>query len=142
MNEVFADSGYWIALLNPDDALHSRALQLSNNMGERQIVTSEMVLVEVLNHVSRSGGPIRMAAADMVDQIWNDPDVEIVRQTSQQFNSALGRYVSRLDQRWSVTDCASFLLMEERGILEALAHDRDFEQAGFVALLRNESLTP
>ena len=31
---------------------------------------------------------------------------------------------------------ASFLLMEGRGICEALTHDRNFEQAGFVALLR------
>ena len=46
-------------------------------------------------------------------------------------------YSFRQDQSWSLTDCASFLVMEERGITEALAHDRDFEQAGFTALLRN-----
>ena len=46
------------------------------------------------------------------------------------------RYASRSDQRWSLTDCASFLVMEERNISEALAYDRDFEQAGFSALLR------
>ena len=40
------------------------------------------------------------------------------------------------DQRWSLTDCSSFLLMEQRGISEALAYDRDFEQAGFIPLLR------
>ena len=45
-------------------------------------------------------------------------------------------YADRLDQRWSVTDCSSFLIMEERGITDALAYDRDFEQAGFRALLR------
>jgi predicted nucleic acid-binding protein len=28
------------------------------------------------------------------------------------------------------------MVMEERGITDALAHDRDFEQAGFTALLR------
>ncbi len=39
-----------------------------------------------------------------------------------------------------LTDCASFLVMEKRGIAEALAYDRDFEQAGFVALLRDASL--
>ena len=40
------------------------------------------------------------------------------------------------DQTWSLTDCASFLVMEERNITEALAYDPDFEQAGFTALLR------
>ena len=28
--------------------------------------------------------------------------------------------------------------MEERGLTEALAYDRDFEQAGFIALLRGD----
>ena len=46
------------------------------------------------------------------------------------------RYASRSDQSWSLTDCASFLVMEERNITDALAYDRDFEQAGFRALLR------
>ena len=50
--------------------------------------------------------------------------------------AAVERYSQRIDQRWSVTDCASFLIMEERGITDALAHDRDFVQAGFRALLR------
>ena len=44
-----------------------------------------------------------------------------------------------MDQHWSLTDCASFIVMEERGISEALAYDRDFEQAGFTALLRHEA---
>ena len=39
---------------------------------------------------------------------------------------------------WNVTDCASFLIMEERGITKALTHDRDFVQAGFLALLRED----
>jgi predicted nucleic acid-binding protein len=38
-------------------------------------------------------------------------------------------------QRWGLTDCASFLIMEEKGITEALSADRDFQQAGFNALL-------
>ena len=57
--------------------------------------------------------------------------------TSADFRTALERYASRSDQTWGLTDCLSFLVMEERGITEALAHDRDFEQAGFTALLRD-----
>ena len=51
--------------------------------------------------------------------------------------AALERYADRLDQDWSLTDCASFLTMEARGIQEALAYDSDFVQAGFTALLRD-----
>ena len=72
----------------------------------------------------------------MVRELENNPNVEIVAQTDMQFRAAVERYASRGDQRWSLTDCASFLVMEERDITEALAYDRDFEQAGFIALLR------
>ena len=66
-----------------------------------------------------------------------DPNVEVVPQTSIQFQATLERYLTRLDQSWSVVDCASFLVMETRQIQEALAFDRHFEQAGFKALLRS-----
>ena len=92
--------------------------------------------------MSRGGEYLRSLAVQMVRELEDNPDVEIVPQTDTQFRTAVERYASRSDQRWSLTDCASFLLMEEQGITEALAYDRDFKQAGFVALLRDESLTP
>ena len=72
----------------------------------------------------------------MVRNLEARPDVEIVPQTEAQFRAAVERYAGRPDQTWSLTDCASFLVMEQRNITEALAYDRDFEQAGFTALLR------
>lgn len=52
---VFVDAGYWIAMLNPEDVLHLRATLTAERLGSRRIVTSDMVLVEFLNHVSRFG---------------------------------------------------------------------------------------
>ena len=66
--------------------------------------------------------------------------VDVIPAGSGLFDAALKRYAQRPDQSWSLTDCSSFLAMEERGITEALAYDRDFERAGFSALLRH--LTP
>lgn len=51
------------------------------------------------------------------------------------FERALGRYGERLDKGWSLTDCQSMLVMEDRGIEEVLSADRHFIQAGFRALL-------
>ena len=137
MNEVFADAGYWIAMLNPKDDKHESAQRATKNLGERKIVTTEMVLVEVFAHVSKEGAFARSGAVKMLDGLRNDPNVEIVPQTHEQFEAAARRYAERLDQRWSLTDCASFLEMEKRAIFEALAHDCDFLRAGFVALMRN-----
>ncbi len=140
MSLVFADSGYWLALVDPQDALHLNALTLSLRYEEADIVTTQMVLVEVLTGLSGSGPHRRTSAARYVERLVNSSGVEVIPQTDAQFRESVERYAARADQRWSLTDCASFIVMEERGISGALAYDRDFEQAGFVALLRDESV--
>ena len=136
MSDVFADTGYWVAILDPRDPLHERATVITEALGARRLVTTHMVLAEVLNLMRRPGFGGRERAWQLVHRLEGDADVEIIAQTEGRFRAAVERYAARPDQRWSLTDCASFLLMEERGIGEALAHDRDFEQAGFSALLR------
>lgn len=136
MPTLFADSGYWIALWNPRDSLHQRALSIIDTLGSYAVVTTQMVLTEALDAMAGMGEFRRQFAAQMVQALEDNPGVEIVPQTDSQFRAALQRYASRSDQRWSLTDCASFLAMEERGLTQALAYDRDFQQAGFAALLR------
>lgn len=136
MSEVFADTGYWAALQDSRDRLHERALALTRGLEARRIVTTQMVLAEVLNMFGSRGERQRRLAGEVVERAERSLDVEIVPQTDEQFRAALERYTERPDQTWSLTDCASFIVMEERGITDAFAHDRDFEQAGFTALLR------
>ena len=136
MSEVFADAGYWIALVLPSDQLGERAEIVGSALGDMTIVTTQMVLIEVFNYAGRRGPQARLAAVNLWRQIENSAQVEILPVTDAQFRAAVERYATRLDQRWSLVDCASFIIMEERNIAHALAYDRDFEQAGFVALLR------
>ena len=137
MREIFADTGYWVALIRPRDQLHEVASRITDELPPHRIVTTEMILVELLNAMSKGGQQNRELASGMVTDIYNNANIEVVPQTSGQFRAAASRYADRLDQRWGVTDCASFLVMEQRGITEALAYDRDFQQAGFAALLRD-----
>jgi len=137
MKTVFADAGYWIAILNPADGLRAKAVNLSNALEPFHIVTSEMVFTEVLNSFSRRESAFRQAAAQFVKRSLDHPNIEVVPQTSHLFRQSLDRYERRADKAWSLTDCASFCLMQQRNILEALTHDRHFEQAGFIALLRS-----
>jgi predicted nucleic acid-binding protein len=135
MKTVFADTGYWVALLNPRDQLHGKARSVSATLGQTRIVTSEMVLDELL--ASLSAPPARATVISAVNSIASNPNVEVVPQTSLQFREAFDLYKTRTDKEWSLTDCASFNLMKERAITEALAHDEHFEQTGFAALLRS-----
>ena len=137
MNEVFADAGYWIALFHPRDHLHSKALTVSQNIKGRRIVTSQAVLTEFLNHFAAFGPQFRQKAVQVVESLKQSADVEIIVQTSEQFEAALVLYANRPDKEWGLTDCNSFLIMQKRGITEVLAHDEHFTQAGFVALLRS-----
>jgi len=107
-------------------------------MSEHQvsILTSEMVLVEFMNFFSRSDRCLRTRAANYVIHLRNSPDIEIILQSSEQFDRAVRFYIDRADQQRSLTDCRSFLLMTRLNIIDALAHDKRFEQAGFRALLR------
>jgi len=138
MKEVFPDTGYWLAVLRKRDPLHDRAMGVSRSLTGCRIVTSEMVLVELLNALGDSGVELRTTAANAVVRLRRDANVVVEPQTSTQFTSALARYQGRSDKNWSLTDCASFLIMEERNIGEALSHDRGFQQSGFKALLRGD----
>ena len=56
---------------------------------------------------------------------------------AKKWNQALDLYASRKDKEWGLVDCSSFVIMQERGITEALAHDHHFVQEGFVAVMRD-----
>ncbi len=138
MKVVFADSNYWVAIINPRDQLNQLAIRMTDDLGAVRIVTSEMVLVEVLNHFARGGPEARKSAVDLVVRLRNNPNVDAVPQTSPRFHAAMDRYTTRSDQSWGLVDCSSFIVMEDMGIRDALAHDLDFVQAGFNALLRSD----
>jgi len=135
MRRVFADTSYWIALVNPRDHIHAKAVSVTQQLSSAKILTSEMVLTEVLNSFS-DAGPLRQAVGGIVQRLRSNRDVIIVPQTSEQFESALRRYKQATDKSWSLTDCASFQVMEVERIQASLTHDQHFAQAGFEALLR------
>lgn len=136
MNEIFADAVYWVALLNTHDSLHPRASQISRSLRNTRIVTSDWVLTELLNDFASRRADQRVLASAMVEMLLEDAEVIVDRQTADSFQAALELYSSRPDKAWSMTDCASFLIMQRYGIDSALTYDHHFEQAGFKVLLR------
>lgn len=136
MQRVFADTGYWIGLFNDRDALYQIAAAASRKFKPSQVVTSEMVLTELLNNFSERGPYFRLAAATGIASLRELSEITIVPQTPELFARAFQRYQAMPDKGWSLTDCASFVIMEDERLTGALTHDHHFSQAGFQALLR------
>lgn len=139
MRQLFVDTAFHVALFNDADDLHRRAIRLSDELTQDlsiRFVTTESVLVEFLTFVRRAGPQSRLGAAGYVDALRTKPGVTILPQTPELFNAGLDLYRARPDKSYSMTDCMSMVVCQERGIGDVLTYDRDFEQEGFVAMLR------
>jgi predicted nucleic acid-binding protein len=132
VNAVFADTFFYLALLDDTEPGHRRALAESKI--SRLIVTTEFVLLELGNACARAEDHADFLA--LVAGMRASPRVKIIPLASELFNRGLARMRERSDKNWSLTDCISFVVMEAEGIREALTGDQHFEQAGFKALLK------
>ena len=137
MRAAFADADYWIATVDDQDRLHLQARTISRSLGGVHIVTTELVLTELLNHVAGAGPIARIKVAKFVRDLRLDPSVTVILQADISFEDALIRYERYRDKQWGLTDCASFVVMEQLVLTDALAYDHHFQQAGFRALLRD-----
>jgi hypothetical protein len=132
---ILLDTSYLIALFDARDGLHARAMAWSEAVNEPLLVT-EYVLWETVNAFSHPAD--RAKAHALVALVRAEPDYEVLKAGGEVFEAGLALHRARPDKGWSLTDCISFVVMQERGIRQALAFDQDFEQAGFEALLRRE----
>jgi uncharacterized protein len=133
MRHVLADTSFYVALLNVDDAKHAPAVAWTRNEGVTVVVT-EFVFVELGNYLcSREG---RELLPGLVRYLRNNPHTTVIPVSSHLVDTGLDLYSRRPDKEWSMTDCISFVVMREHGISEALTADHHFEQAGFKAFLR------
>jgi predicted nucleic acid-binding protein len=139
MIEIFADNSYLVAILRKSDSLRARALELTAELLPHiRIVTSDLVLVELLNYFSEHGPFARQRAFEMLTKLRSNPGYDILSVTGVTFEKAARLYQRAEDKSWSFTDCSSFVIMRERGIRDALTYDHHFQQAGFRALMRED----
>ena len=132
MTARFADTYYYLALLSENDAAHAGAAQASRSYRGR-VVTTAWVLAEVADAFAEPA--LRPSFLGLLEVLRGDPQVTIVPPTQEWFDRGIALYARRPDKAWSLTDCISFVVMEQMGLSEALTADRHFEQAGFVVLL-------
>jgi len=140
LNAIFADTGYFVALLSANDAHGPAAIEYAALVDEDRtlvLVTTDAVLVELLNFFSRYGHDARVAALKLVRLLLSGGASRVEPQTRELLNDGIALYAERGDKDWSVTDCISLVVMDRLEIDDALAYDHAFVQAGKNALLRS-----
>jgi predicted nucleic acid-binding protein len=93
--------------------------------------------MEVANALAKK--PARRYVTDYIRALEQSSDTTIVRLTTELLTRALDSYKQHHDKAWSLTDCLSFLVMQEHSLSEALTGDHHFEQAGFRPLFTGGS---
>jgi predicted nucleic acid-binding protein len=125
---LFVDTGYIIALINENDHYHRQALTLSEKYDSHRLVTTDAVLLEVGNALSRLA---RRQASLIIHHFQTADEVTLIPLNPTLFNTALHWYDKHQDKTWGLVDCVSFAVMAEMQLSQVLAFDRHFIQAGF-----------
>lgn len=133
MSERFADAFVFLAMLNRGDRMHAAAVRALEGSGD-PLVTTSWVLTELADGLCAARS--RAVFVALEQRLRMDHRVTIVSAEERLYQAGLELYRRRPDKDWSLTDCISFVVMRERGTVEALTGDRHFEQAGFIALLK------
>ncbi len=133
MRQVFADTFYYLALMNQDDAAHAKAVAASGSL-DCPTLTTAWVLTEVGD--AFAAPPQRRVFLNLLEDLESDPTCTVLPASESLFQSGVALYRRRPDKEWSLTDRVSFAAMREHGITEVLTEDHHFEQAGFTVLLK------
>ena len=129
---MLLDTSGLLCCLDADDARHADAIKLYDAATRRlthNYILAEFIALTQARRLPREPS-LRFAAA-----VVADAEVEVVWVDSTLHDAAMRLLESQLDKAYSVCDAVSFLLMQQRGMVEALTTDRHFEQAGFGRLL-------
>ena len=129
---MLLDTSGLMCLLDLRDFRHALALNFYDSAPRR--LTHNYVLAELTALASVRGVP-RGAALDFVADLQDDSDVEVVWVGESLHRQALNLLRARQDKTWSLCDAVSMLLMQQRGLTDALTTDHHFEQAGLRRLL-------
>jgi predicted nucleic acid-binding protein len=132
LQDTFADTVFWVALVVRADQFHTRARAWSQAVTGR-LVTTDAVLTETANTLGRPEW--RRHAVALIDHILARADVEVVRTPPDLWARGWEFYRQRPDKGWGLTDCLSFVVMNDMGLNDALTADDHFRQAGFRAVL-------
>jgi len=112
MKQIFADTFYWVALINPQDNWHQRAREVTSSLKNVKLVTTDEVLVELLNFMSVRGANRKRRTVEFIDDLLQNPRLQVIPQNRESFLQGFELYRRRPDKEYSLTDCISMTFID------------------------------
>lgn len=133
MNEVFADTSGWANYFVRTEPFHTTAKNLMREWHTNgvRVVTTNYVLLELVALFTSPLRIPRIKQIKVIETIKAASWITIVHVDRTLDDEAWQLLKKRQDKNWSLVDCASFVVLQHRGITESLTTDPHFEQAGF-----------
>lgn len=134
--EVFVDTSGFFALLCTKDPAHAEAKRRMQAFAKarRRMVTTDGVLDETFSLLKARG--LRHLCATFWRMVEGSRSLRVEWTQPARFAQAAEFFLKQIDQDYSLTDCVSFLVMQEHALADALTTDHHFQIAGFRALLK------
>jgi predicted nucleic acid-binding protein len=131
MDRLFIDTAGWMAMADAKDPLFKKSVQFRDRSLDdgTVLVTTNFVLDETLTLIRMRLGI--EAAEKWWGIVSESPRCLVEWISSERFEKALHLFFRWRDQKFSFTDCTSFVLMRELNIKHALTSDKHFVIAGF-----------
>ena len=139
-DRIFIDTSGFYALLVSNDIHHHKAVKVLKELTSKscEFITTDYILDEsvTLLRARRVTGQI----ARLFEIVDDSSYVSLEWVGPERFERARMYFAQYTEHDFSFTDCTSFVLMRELGIHSALTGDKHFNEAGFTAILRPDTV--
>ncbi|MEH1878301.1 type II toxin-antitoxin system VapC family toxin [Nostoc sp.] len=134
-NIYFLDNSYILALEIKNEDAHQKVLQNWANLIKSKpfLMTITYIFDEVVTFFNSLN--LHYKAVEVGNRLLESPDIELIEIDRTLFNQGWEYFQKYKDKSYSLTDCLSFMVMQQREIVTALTLDNHFYQAGFQILL-------
>jgi predicted nucleic acid-binding protein len=135
---MFVDTSGWASAFDRKQAYHTLAAThvRSAHGAASRVITTNYILCELVGLLTSPLRVSRTRQIQLLGDLRTASWVDIVHIDAALDAAAWQLWESRLDKEWSLVDCTSFVVMQNRGLTEALTTDHHHEQAGFIRLLK------
>jgi predicted nucleic acid-binding protein len=133
--EIFIDTSGFYALLVRGDDQYDHAQDIMRKAAKKKLrfVTTDYVLDETATLLMTRGCSTVIPA--LFHSVSASKACRVIWMETERFEKTKNSFIKNMENRWSFTDCFSFIVMKELRLREALSKDAHFRSAGFTALL-------